>query len=357
MQGASLPAASLRVGLSLLAHSHTRLHTFMIVTAPSQDQSKNGPRPINMNTDIPGILKLLELVFGASLDAEGRKMFAGNANALQSPAILWRLNPAAAKLSLGFVWEANGRIVGNVTVLTTEMPGRYLVVNVAVHPDFRRQGIAQLLMKQVENLVRQRQGNQILLQVVKQNSAAIELYNSLNYTTLGSMTHWVASAYRLRRLELNLDTIGPPIRELKRHEWKAAYVLDHQALHADLHWPEQLKQDAYKSGFWVKVMNLLNGRQAETWVTTAGRNQLVGLAHIASEWGRAHEVSLRVHPSWQGRLERPLLAKLIRRLQYLPRRNVQIDHPDDDELVNALLQEANFQPRRTLTHMRLNLDE
>jgi ribosomal protein S18 acetylase RimI-like enzyme len=329
----------------------------MIVTAPSQDQSKNGPRPINMNTDSPGILKLLDLVFGASLDAVGRKMFAGNASALDSPAILWRLSPAAAKLSLGFVWEENGRIVGNVTVLNSEKPGRYLVVNVAVHPDFRRRGIARLLMKRVENLVRQRQGNQILLQVVKQNHAAIELYNALHYTTIGSMTHWTASVSRLRRLELNLDTIGPPIRELKRHEWKAAYVLDRQTLHADLHWPDQLKQDAYKNGFWGKVMNCLSGRQAETWVATAGKNQLVGLGALTSEWGRSHVAAIRVHPSWQGRLERPLLAKLIRRLQYLPRRNVQIDHPDDDELVNALLQEANFQPRRTLTHMRLNLDE
>ncbi len=329
----------------------------MIVTAPSQDQSKNGPRPINMNTDIPGILKLLELVFGASLDAEGRKMFAGNAAALESPAILWRLSPAAAKLSLGFVWEENGRIVGNVTVLTTEMPGRYLVVNVAVHPEFRRRGIARLLMQQVENLVRQRHGNQILLQVVKQNHPAIELYNVLNYTTIGSMTHWAASVSRLRRLELNLDTVGPPIRELKRPEWKTAYALDQQALHADLHWPEQLKQDAYKNGIWVRVMNFLNGRHSETWVATTGKIELVGLASLASEWGRAYKASLRVHPSWQGRLERPLLAKLIRRLQYLPRRNVQIDHPDDDELVNALLQEANFQPRRTLTHMRLNLKE
>jgi ribosomal protein S18 acetylase RimI-like enzyme len=329
----------------------------MIVTAPSQDQSKNGPRPININTDVPGILKLLELVFGASLDAEGRKMFTGNASALESPAILWRLSPAAAKLSLGFVWEENGRIVGNVTVLTTEIPGRFLVVNVAVHPDYRRRGIARLLMQRVENLVRQRQGNQILLQVVKQNNAAIELYNSLNYTRVGSMTHWTAPVSRLRRLELNLDTVGPPIRELKRHEWKAAYALDQQALHADLHWPERLDADAYKNGFWVKAMNFLNGRQAETWIATAAKNQLVGLGAITSEWGRAHEASIRVHPSWQGRLERPLLAKLMRRLQYLPRRNVQIDHPDDDELVNSLLQEANFQPRRTLTHMRLDLDE
>lgn len=329
----------------------------MIVTAPSQDQSKNGPRPININTDIPGILKLLELVFGASLDAEGRKMFAGNTSMAESPAILWRLNPAAAKLSLGFVWEEHGRIVGNVTVLNSETPGRYLVVNVAIDPEYRRRGIARLLMKQVENLVRQRQGKQILLQVVKQNNAALELYNSLNYTTIGSMTHWTASVSRLRRLELNLDTVGPAIRELKRHEWQAAYALDQQALHADLHWPELLKPDVYRSGFWVKVMNFLNGHQAETWVATAAPNQLVGLAAITTEWGRSHEVVIRVQPSWQGRLERPLLAKLIRRLQYLPRRNVQIDHPDEDELMNALLREANFQPRRTLTHMRLNLDE
>jgi ribosomal protein S18 acetylase RimI-like enzyme len=329
----------------------------MIVTAPSQDQSKHGPRPVNLNTDIPEILKLLELVFGASLDAEGRQMFAGNANALESPAILWRLSPAAAKLALGFVWEEDGRIVGNVTMLTTETPGRYLVVNVAVHPDFRRRGIARLLMKQVENGVRQRQGGQILLQVVKQNQAAIELYNSLNYTTIGSMTHWTASVSRLRRLELNLERPGPRIRELKRHEWRTAFALDRQALHADLNWPELPKPDMYKTGFWVSAINFLNGRQAETWATTDGQKKLVGLAMLSSEWGRSHEAAIRVHPEWVGRLERPLLAKLIRRVQNLPRRNVQIDHPDEDELMNALLQEANFQPRRTLTHMRLDLEK
>lgn len=327
----------------------------MIVTAPSQDQSQNGLRPINLNTDIPGILRLLEKVFGASLRAEGRPMITSNDLAAQSPAILWRLSPAAAKLSLGFVWVADGRIVGNVTVLTTEQPGRYLVVNVAVHPDHRRKGIARLMMKQVETLVQQRGGNHILLQVVKQNEAAINLYKTLNYTTIGSMTQWSTSVSRLRRLELNLEQAGPPIREIRRQEWREAYALDRQTLHNDLHWPEQLKPDAYKTGFLISVGNFLNGRQSEIWVIGNAQNKLVGLARIKSEWGRSHELTLRVHPSWQSRLERPLLAKLIRRLQSMSRRSVQIEHPDDDELVNALLQESNFQPRRTLTHMRLNL--
>ncbi|MCP4418718.1 MAG: GNAT family N-acetyltransferase [Chloroflexi bacterium] len=328
----------------------------MIVTAPSQDQSKNGPRPINLNSDIPGILKLLEQVFGNSLDAAGQQMFSSTAHLAQSPAILWRLSPAAAKLSLGFVWEENGRIVGNVTVLPTGTSGRYLVVNVAVYPECRRQGIARLLMKQVDNLVRQRQGKQIVLQVVKQNSAAVELYNSLNYITIGSMTHWVTVASRLRRLDLNLGQAKPAIRELKKHEWRTAYDLDRHVLHNDLNWPELLKPDAYKTGFWLRALDFLNGRQQETWVTNGANSELTGLATLSSEWGRSHRAAVRVHPSWQGQLERPLLAKLVRRLHYLPRRNVQIEHPDDDELMNSLLQEANFQPRRTLTHMRLDLD-
>lgn len=327
----------------------------MIVTAPSTDQSKNGPRPININTDVPGILKLLELVFGASLDSEGRHLFAGNSTALQSPAILWRLSPAAAKLSLGFVWEEDGRIVGNVTILTSDTPGRFLVVNVAVHPDYRRRGIARLLMKQVENLVRQRQGHQILLQVVKQNTAAVELYNSLDYTTIGSMTHWTASVSRLRRLELNVESPSPHIRELRRHEWRSAFALDHEALHPDLNWPELPKPDLYKNGLLAQVVDFINGRQSETWVVTSTKSQLVGLASLSSEWGGLHQGAIRVHPAWSGRLERPLLAKLIRRLQQQSRRSVQIDHRDDDELMNALLQEANFQPRRTLTHMRLDI--
>ena len=71
--------------------------------------------------------------------------------------------------------------------------------------------------------------------------------------------------------------------------------------------------------------------------------------------GRSHLLTLRVHPDTAGRLERPLLAKLVRRLQYLPRRNVRIDHPDNDSVAGALLSEANFTVQRTLTHMRLDL--
>ena len=265
---------------------------------------------------------------------------------------MWRLNPIASRLSLGFVWEQDGHVVGNVTLLTTKQPARYLIVNVAVHPDYRRQGIARNLMIYVADRVVQRDGTQILLQVEKENTSALELYNSLQYEVLGSMTTWYNTVARLHIVEANNNL---PIRKMKSNEWQNAFRLDQISLHPDLNWPELPEADKYKSG-WIRGLgNAINGRRADTWVVANGRNQLSGLAHISSEWGRTHFLSVRIHPSWQGQLERPFMAHLTHELKYFPRRKIRIDHPDEDQLMTTLLKEANFQPRRTLTHMRLDL--
>ncbi len=328
----------------------------MIITSPTHEQPKSGPRPINLNRDVPQVLKLLEVVFSGTLDVEGQRMLSNSARASEGSSFLWRLNPAAGKLALGFVWEEHGRIVGNVTVLTTKVPGRYLVVNMAVHPEYRRQGIARLLMAQVQKMVQQRHGRQILLQVVKENAPAIALYKSLGFVTLGSMTAWHSSVARLRPIEPTPDMPVPRIRELRGHEWQKAFALDRMCLHPDLNWPEVLPPDVYKTTLWGRFANFVNGRRAESWVTDDENNQLTGLLHIASEWAQAHTTLIRVQPARQGQLTRPLVAKMVRRLQQMPRRNVRIEHPDHDELMNDLLRTANFTPRRTLTHMRLDLD-
>ena len=80
--------------------------------------------------------------------------------------------------------------------------------------------------------------------------------------------------------------------------------------------------------------------------------QLSGLASIFGEWGQPYDLTVRVHPEWRGYLERPLLAKLIRRLRHMSRRNIRISHPYGDDVMNKLLSAASFSARRTLTHMR-----
>lgn len=322
----------------------------MVVTVPT-DRPQKGPRPINLSKDLPQVVRLLEMVFGETLDAEGQRMFAQLGNG--QPPFLWRWSQGLVQLSPGFVWEENGRIVGNVTLLPAQTPRRFLIANVAVHPDFRRRGMAKGLMQAVLEAVDQRRGQTVLLQVVKDNYQAVNLYRSLGFVTVGSMTEWFTPASRLRELPLMDNRVET--QPLRRQEWQEAYQLDLSCLHPDLNWPDPVRMDAYKTGWWRQVGNFFNGRQQETWVTTSSSGQLIGMATIASEWGRVHRLSVRVRPAWRGQLERPLIAKLIRRLRYLPRRNIRIDHPDQDENVNQLLEEANFTARRTLTHMRLDL--
>lgn len=328
----------------------------MVVTFPARTRPFSGPRPIILSKDLPQIVKLLELVFGHRLSGNQQRLFSIEPG-LSQPAFLWRMNPIANKLALGYVWEEHGRIIGNATLLTTRVPDRYLVVNVAVHPDYRRRGIARDLMAALTELAQSRGGHKILLQVVKENAAAIELYRSLNYNMVGSMTTWRCGQSRLRPLEsVSFDPGAlPPISELARQDWRRAYHLDIAALHDDLNWPEPLPKDVYKRTLWQQFENLLNGRSHEVWATKNQANQLTGLAGIWSEWAKPHQIVLRVHPTMQGQLERPLLAKAIRRIGYLSNRSVQIVHPDDDQLTNKLLQEANFQPKRTLTHMSLDI--
>ncbi|PID85840.1 MAG: hypothetical protein CSA11_00365 [Chloroflexi bacterium] len=323
----------------------------MVMTVPAIEQSGNGLRPINLNKDVPQVLELLRLAFGESLDAEGQRILQGQTAVTGQPAFLFRFSPMANRLSRGYVWEKEGQIIGNVTLLNTSIKSRYLIANVAVHPHYRRQGIARRLMDAAQKYVRQQNGREILLQVDKDNIQAISLYEDLAYETIGTMTTWIASAGRVRPIQSHANV---PTRELKHNEGQAAYELDILALNPNLNWPEPIPKDTYQFSFWRRLSNVINARRHETWIST-DRRYLTGTVSLWSEWGRAHQMTLRVHPKWKGEVERPLLAKMLRRLPYVPRRNVRIDHPHDDELTTHLLTEANFRPRRMLTHMRLDL--
>lgn len=324
----------------------------MVVTLPAR-RSSNGPRKLDPNQDLPQLVELLRLVFGKELDAEGQQFFRSLPDS-GTPAILWRFDPFLARLTPGYVWEEEGAIVGNVTLLPTASKARFLVANVAVHPDYRRRGIARLLMAAVQEEVARRSGQQILLQVDHDNDAALQLYRSLGYEVCGSMTTWRTSVSRMRDPHLERDEkryVGQ-VRKLEGRRWKEAYQLDNRVLATELHWPEALAADQYKAGLWRKLSDMMNGRFFHSFMTLDENKKLNGLASISGEWGRSHQLTLRVHPDWQGQLEGSLLQRLIQTLRRMPRRKVQMIHPADDETVNELLSGANFSRHRTLTHMR-----
>lgn len=321
-----------------------------------QQGSENGPRPINLRRDVRQVLELLDLAFGPILDANGRRILDSRANLQYQMPYLMRLNLTNKGLSPGFVWEEDGRIIGNVSLIQSDVPGRCLVANVAVHPSYRRRGVARMLMQESIDHIRTHFGKEVMLQVETNNQAAIQLYRNLGFLNIGSIRRWETTSVRLRNLPLTDNSYE--VRPLGSHDWAAAYHLDRTCLNPNLNWPAPKARDHFKTGFWRWLSNFLNGRKIETWIIAAPteqdhKQQLIGMATINSEWGRPHNLEVRILPTWQGKIERPLLAKVIRRLRYLRGTNISIDHIADDETVNNLLQEANFSTRRKLTFMHL----
>jgi ribosomal protein S18 acetylase RimI-like enzyme len=321
--------------------------------------NRSGPRPINLGRDSNQILALLDVVFGPLSDSQGRRLATQQVNLSYGMPLYSRLGIATRGFVPGYVWEEEGQIIGNLSLLNTELEGRFLIANVAVHPDYRRRGIGRGLMREAMEQVRKQKGREILLQVESDNTGAIRLYHTLGFQTLGSMRRWQATSERLHQLDP--DGRAPAeVRELRKQDWREAYKLDIGVVEPDLNWPVPPPADKYRSGPLRALADFLGGRRSETWAIylrsrDGQRRQIAGLAHISSDWGRPHHLDLRLDPAWSDRLARPLLASAISRFRTARRGSIRINHPADDETVGLLLHEANFQARRTLAVMRLDL--
>lgn len=79
--------------------------------------------------------------------------------------------------------ETDRRIVGYV--LFWMLPGAVDIHNIAVHVDFRRHGIARLLLSQVIEQARNRSDLRVMLEVRRSNIQAQKLYESLGFVMTG----------------------------------------------------------------------------------------------------------------------------------------------------------------------------
>jgi GNAT superfamily N-acetyltransferase len=328
----------------------------MVITF-SAAGSVNGPRPIDPGRDFPQLLQLLKAVFADEMNSGGRQVFDSALVGSSSP-ILWRMDPFLSRLTPGFVWVEDGRVVGNVTLLPTNSPRRYLVANVAVQSDYRRRGIARALMEVVQKEVVNRGGTEVRLQVDKDNEGAKALYTSLGYTALGTVASWnlLSSRYTLPQESVYYAHDPIKVSRMPPSRWEEAYRLDMLTSHADLYWPDPLQSDEYRHNLKRRVTDFFSGKSHEVWAVISRRDGLRGIAVINSEWGRAHHLRVRVHPREEGTLESALVHKLLFRLQMLPRRQVRLLHDAEDEVMNGLLPTLRFRVDRSLTHMRLELN-
>ncbi len=144
-------------------------------------------RSANIIRDLPKIADLVELCFHKNMDKEGQRYVQQMRSASKNRRYLqW----ASSSLPmLGYVWEDEKEIVGNISIVPFNK-GNFLLANIAVHPDYRRRGIARQLTQRGIQHVRERGAKAIWLHVEEGNLPAIQLYLSLGFQGQTLRTTW-----------------------------------------------------------------------------------------------------------------------------------------------------------------------
>ena len=188
-------------------------------------QLAQGLQRTRLVRDLYQIAELVELCFGDRLDSGGRSAVREMKLIARMIPLLWLfsvLEVVGMGLGTGFVWREKKSVIGNVSLYRGgQHPylGRgFLIANVAVHPNHRRQGIARRLMEAALELAQHKSGRWLALQVEAENQAAIALYRSLGFVGQETLTQWQTT--RIKYLPAPPTSIWSP-RERQGEDTRA----------------------------------------------------------------------------------------------------------------------------------------
>jgi ribosomal protein S18 acetylase RimI-like enzyme len=165
---------------------------------PESQDSYLHIRRLNPNRDLNAVADLVEEAFELRDDPEGawvlRQMRAFARRAQSYPDVF---SPPGAPE--GFVWEEDGKIIGNISVVKyfQAEKRRVLIANVAVARDSRRRGIASALTRHALRYIGQLPRSEVWLQVRSENLAAIQMYTQLGFEFIYPLSQWRSSPIRL----------------------------------------------------------------------------------------------------------------------------------------------------------------
>ncbi len=153
---------------------------------------QNQLRPFDVRRDLSDVADLVELCFADTLDMDGREYLARMRSAARDTSLLRMAKGWASVPMTGYVWHEDDRLVGNISLISYIMKGRrfFLIANVAVHPNYRRRGIARHMTEAAVEHARLRSAPAVWLHVREENQPAQELYASLGFKERAVRTTW-----------------------------------------------------------------------------------------------------------------------------------------------------------------------
>jgi ribosomal protein S18 acetylase RimI-like enzyme len=298
------------------------------------------------------VADLIELCFDTNMDSEGRSYIRQMRRASRDVSFMRWASAAIETASLplsGFVWEQDGRIVGNASLVPFRHKGKriFLIANVATHPDHRRKGIARFLTEQVMRQARQRGADQLWLHVRADNPGAVQMYSDLGFVERARRITWRMSKSLTPPLSRSDHARSlPTVTRRHSHFWPQQLAWLERLHPEELSWYRSPNWNSLKPGIWNSFYRLFIEFDIQQWaVQKNGKLQGV-LAWIPTNHNTP--LWLACDPGANPDSITTLLLNAHRDLGY--RQSLTLEHPAGFQ--EDSLQAAGFTVSRTLIWMR-----
>lgn len=315
-------------------------------------ETKDHPhlRPLNVLRDLSAVADLIELCFSPTMDNDGQRYLSDMRRASRDDSFLrWasHMSETASLPLMGYVWEEDGRIIGNASLIPFRHKGKriYLIANVATHPNYRRRGIGRALTERVMKQARDKHAASIWLHVRDDNPGAIELYQELGFQEITRRTTWQASP------EHRLISHDATIKIVPRHPrfWPLQQEWLQRLYPGELSWYQSWNIHSLRPGLWNWIYLLFIDFNVRQWAAVRNDELLATLTWMP-QGGRSESLFAGTVPSpVSSEALAALLIHARRTITYPP--YLTLDYPAG-EMVEAI-QSAGFHLRRTLLWMRV----
>jgi GNAT superfamily N-acetyltransferase len=314
-----------------------------------QTTAKTLLRPFEPARDLNAVADLVELCFASTMDADGYRYLRQMRSAARNPnlaRLTGRLGDSLAFPMSGFVWEEDGRLVGNLSLIPFSQKGKriHLIANVAVHPDSRRRGIARALTISALAHLRRSGAEMPWLQVREDNPAAYHLYESLGFVETFRRTTWHTEHRQTNPVPPPHGFQIAPLRSAHRQEMIRWLELVYPS-EIEWHLPFDLRD--LRPDLFGFIVRLLNGRFVRQWAALQN-GKFVGSITWQATQGHYNLLWLGVNPELEDAAAHTLLAHVIH--SYGLRGQLALEYPDRRAL--QALQACGFTPHQTLIWMR-----
>lgn len=322
------------------------------ITIPVKANDHPHLRPLNVLRDLSAVADLIELCFSPTMDNDGQRYLSDMRRASHDDSFLrWasHMTETASLPLMGYVWEQDGRIIGNASLIPFWDKGKrvFLIANVATHPDYRRRGIGRALTERVMKQARDKRASAIWLHVRDDNYGAIKLYQELGFREIARRTTWQAN------LDARVEYSNTDIKIVPRQPRFWSQQLDWlRRLYPDeLSWYHAWNLKALRPGLWSWLYLLFVEFNVRQWAAVRG-DKLLAMLTWMPQGGRSESLYAATPPAGSEAPQPEALTALLVHARRMTTYHSQLslEYPADEmaEAIHA----AGFKPRRTLLWMR-----